>query len=174
MFENYGFGENFQQWISILYHHTESYVSNNDHQSLYFKLSRGIKQGCSTSTLLFLLPVDVSATILRDLVSVKGITINDTCIKLCKLADDMTLFLQDNNSVRIVIQTFEEFYRYAGLKLNKSKREAMIVYNDGSLCEYANLGIKWINRPFKALGTWFSLHFGENGFFKYQRKKRYY
>ena len=43
------------------------------------------------------------------------------CIKLCQLADDMTLFLRDNSSVYEAIQVFEEFYRYAGLKLNKSK-----------------------------------------------------
>ena len=67
----------------------------------------------------------------------------------------MTLFLQDNKSLRKVIQTFEEFYRYAGLKLNKSKTEAMKVYIDGSLCEGTNLGIQWINGPFKTLGTWF-------------------
>ena len=87
------------------------------------------------------MPAEVIATILRDLGSVRGLTVNDTCIKLYQLANDITLFLQDNKSVRIATQTFDEFYRYAVLKLSKSKTEAMIVYNDGSLCEDINLGI---------------------------------
>ena len=101
---------NFQRWISILYCDTENCVSNNGHQSTYFKLSRGIRQGCPISALLFLLPAEVIATILHSLTVVKGITINNTCIKLYQLADDRTLFLKDNRSVRSAIQTFEEFY----------------------------------------------------------------
>ena len=37
----------------------------------------------------------------------------------------------------------------------------MIVYNDGSLYEDKKIGISWINRPFKTLGTWFSLNSDE-------------
>ena len=116
------------------------------------------------------MPAEVIATILRDLGSVRGITVNDTCMKLYQLADDMTLFLQDNKSVRIAIQTFDEFYRYAVLKLSKSKTEAMIVCNDGSLCEDINLGILWINRPFKTLGTWLSLNSEEMIYLKIKEK----
>ena len=159
--KHYGFGVNFQRWISILYCDTESCVSNNGHQSSYFKLSRGIRQGCPISALLFLLPAEIIAIILRSSAFVKGINIDNTCIKLCQLADDMTLFLRDNKSVRSAIQIFEEFYRYAGLKLNKNKTEAMIIYNDGSLHEDKKLGINWINKPFKTLGTWFSLDSNE-------------
>ena len=43
------------------------------------------------------------------------------------------------------------------LKLNKGKTEAIINQNDGTLEHNLSLGIKWINRPFKTLGTWFSL-----------------
>ena len=73
----------------------------------------------------------------------------------------MTLFLTDMVSVKKSLQLFEEFYRYAGLKLNKNKTEAIIIYNDGSLISDASLGIKWVNKPFKTLGTWFSLNHEE-------------
>ena len=83
--------------------------------------------------------------------------INDTELKLCQLADDTTLFLLDNESVRNALQTFEEFYRYAGLKLNVHKTEATILYNDGTIIRDTKLGIKWNEDPFKTLGIWFSL-----------------
>ena len=57
----------------------------------------------------------------------------------------MTLFLSDNDSLRHVLNDFEEFYRYAGLKLNRSKTEAIIVYNDGTLFQDDSLGITWTN-----------------------------
>ena len=66
---------------------------------------------------------------------IHGIKINDTCIKLCQLADDMTLFVEDIDSIRHAFSVFEEFYRYAGLKLNKAKTEAIIIFNDGSLIQ---------------------------------------
>ena len=59
--------------------------------------------------------------------------------------------------VSCALQIFEEFYGYAGLKLNKSKTEATIIDDDGSLHSDYNLGIIWINKPFKTLGIWFAL-----------------
>ena len=112
---------NFQKWISTLYC-VESCITNNGHQSEYFKISRGIRQCGPLSALLFLLPADIVAIILHSLVNIQGIAVNHVCIKLCQLTDDMTLFLRDNSSVYEAIQVFEEFYRYAGLKLNKSKQ----------------------------------------------------
>ena len=69
----------------------------------------------------------------------------------------MTLFLNNNGSVSCALQIFEEFYHFAGLKLNKSKTEATIIYNNGSLHSDDNLGITWINKPFKTLDIWFAL-----------------
>ena len=135
----------------------ESCVTNNGHQSEYFKISRGIRQGCPHSALLFLLPAEIVAIIWRSLVNIKGIIMNHICIKLCQLADDMTLFLRDNSSVYEAIQVFEEFYRYAGLKLNKSKTIGIIVQNDGNLYEDEQLGICWTQNTFKTLRAHFSL-----------------
>ena len=147
----------FKKWILTLYYDIESCITNNGHQSEFFKLSRGIRQGCPLSALLFLLPAEIVATILRSLVNIKGIVVNNICIKLCQLADDMTLFLRDNSSVHEAIQDFEEFYRYAGLKLNKSKTIGIIVQNDGNLYEDEQLGISWTQNTFKTLGAHFSL-----------------
>ena len=50
------------------------------------------------------------------------------------------------------------FYRYVGLKLNKSKRVGIIVENDGYLYEDDNLGIRWTQNTFQTLGVHFSLN----------------
>ena len=56
----YGFGYNFKRWITILYNDSESCVANNGYTSSFFKLSRGIRQGCPISALLFLLVVEIN------------------------------------------------------------------------------------------------------------------
>ena len=159
--KHFGFGLNFQKWINIMYTNIQSCVANNGFQTPYFRLYRGIRQGCPLSALLFLMAAEVIATVIRSSDIIKGITVKDISIKLCQLADDMTLFLSNNSSVSFALQLFEEFYRYAGLKLNKSKTEATIVYNDGTLHADQKLGITWIDKPFRTLGIWFALDSSE-------------
>ena len=62
--KRFGFGEVFKTWISILYRDIESCVTNSGYQSDYFKIYRGIRQGCPLSALLFLLPAEVIAIII--------------------------------------------------------------------------------------------------------------
>ena len=156
--QHFGFGKNFFSWINILYKDIESFVRNNGHQSTFFKLFRGIRQGCPISPLVFLIPAELIGIIICNSSEVHGLTVNEKCIKLCQLANDMTLFLTDMPSVRKSLQLFEEFYRYAGLKLDKNKPEAIIIYNDGSMRSNVMLGIKRINKSFITLDAWFSLN----------------
>ena len=58
-----------------------------------------------------------------------------------------------------VLKSFEEFYKYAGLKQIKAKTEALIVYNDGALYEDKTLGISWIKHCFITLGTILTLNY---------------
>ena len=158
--QKYGFGKNFQKWIATLYSEIESCVSNNGHMSSFFKLSKGVRQGCPISALLFLLVVEVVAIILRHSEELTGIIVGQTEIRLCMFADDMTMFLYNLESVKVVMEIFEEFYRYAGLKLNKKKTEALALQSID--CTPNNLfGIKWIDCPFKTLGFWFSINYDE-------------
>ena len=86
------------------------------------------------------------------------------------IEDDMTLFLSDNQSILKALQSFEEFYKYAGLKLNKAKTEAIIVQNDGSMYEDTNLGISWIRNSFKTLGTYFTLNYKDTAILNINQK----
>ena len=52
---------NYQQWISVLYSDVESAVLNGGYSTNYFKVSRGVRQGCPLSPLLFVLGVELNA-----------------------------------------------------------------------------------------------------------------
>ena len=100
----------------MLYNNIESCVTNNEKASQFFKLYRGIRQGCCLSALLFLLVVEVLAIDLRSNESIKGITINNIEYKICQLADDTTLFSQDEQSVKLAFHRLDLFGQCSGLK----------------------------------------------------------
>ena len=115
----FGFGNNFTRWIEALYKNTESCVMNNGHSTGFFKLERGIRQGCPISALLFIIAIETFAIKLRNSTNIAGLVINGTEIKISQLADDTTLFLKDNNSIKNALELVNMFYKCSGLNINK-------------------------------------------------------
>ena len=61
----FGFGDYFRKWIKVLYNKISACCMNNGHASTNFALSRGIRQGCPVSALLFLLVAEILAIRIR-------------------------------------------------------------------------------------------------------------
>ena len=119
--EAYSFGNNFMKWIKILYTNIQSCVSNNGYLSQYFNLSRGIRQGCPISAMLFILVSETLAILLRENKSIQGIVVNNEEYKLCQLADDTTLIVANMKSILESISCLNLFYTHSGLKINLEK-----------------------------------------------------
>ena len=64
--EKFNFGPNFINMIKTCYTNIESCVKVNGYTSIYFNLSRGIKQGCPISTLLYVLVAETLAEAVRE------------------------------------------------------------------------------------------------------------
>ena len=95
----YNFGNYFISWVKILYNGIESCVTNNGKSSNFFKLERGIRQGCCLCALLFILVAEILAISVRADSSIKGIKVMNEVIKISQLADDTTLYLSDLESL---------------------------------------------------------------------------
>ena len=80
----FGFGPVIQNWIKILYTNVSSCVINNGFASAFFMLSKGIRQGCPLSALLFIITVEILAIEIRNNNNIKGITIGSQTIKISK------------------------------------------------------------------------------------------
>ena len=50
----FNFGDSIQQWVSTFYNNSESAVLNNGFCTNFFKLSRGVRQGCPSFVPLFI------------------------------------------------------------------------------------------------------------------------
>ncbi len=125
--EYFNFGENFKKWISIIYNQPTATVLNNGYSTKFFTISRGIRQGCPISALLFILTVEVLSINIKTNKYIKGISLNQKEIFISQLADDTTLFIKDLNSLEQVLSCLHHFQKCAGLKLNNDKTEAIIL-----------------------------------------------
>ena len=61
VFEKFGFGVNFLQWLETILNNRTSCVKNGGHISSFFKVNCGVKQGCPIAPLLFVLGAEILA-----------------------------------------------------------------------------------------------------------------
>jgi len=94
--------------------------------SNFFKLQRGVTQGCPLSPYLFILLVEILGKAIRANDSIKGISVNSTEIKISQYADDTTLILNGTQeSLSTALDTIDNFGIRSGLRLNDKKTEAL-------------------------------------------------
>ena len=159
MLSTLNFGQNYIRWIKLLYSNISSCVTNNGYISNYFTLTRGIRQGCPISALLFILVAEILAVNIWSDTLIKGINVNNVEFKIGQLADDTTLFLSNLQSLKQAIIKFNHFGAISGLRLNIDKTELVPLgdlHLDLSQITGDLLGIKITNGPFRTLGIWFT------------------
>ena len=148
---NFGFGEYFRKWIQIFYTNISAGAMNNGYCTEFFSVTRGIRQGCPISAYLFIIAAEILATEIRNNNSICGVTIKGKEIKIMQMADDTTIFVKDFVSLHRVLLIFELFSQMTGLRINKSKTEALKL---GKYKDYKKtpFGIKWNKNNIYSLG----------------------
>ncbi len=120
--EKFGFGSKFISWIHLLYHQPKAAVVTNKMVSQYFSLSRGTRQGCPLSPLLFILAIEPLSSVLRSSQSISGIKRRGVEYKVSLYADDLLLYITDPLScISEVVKILKEYGYFSGYKLNFSK-----------------------------------------------------
>ena len=150
----FNLGPIFISWVKTIYNQSEACVTNNGFSSPFFKLQRGVRQGCPLSAYLFIMVVELLAHKIRKSKNIRGIKIGETEIKLVQMADDTTMFVEDPDSLQNTFDLLKAFESYAGLRLNKAKTEAMWVGKNINNCQ-TPLNIKWVKQV-HSLGIYYS------------------
>ena len=127
--KRYGFGKMFIKRIKTLLNNQESCIINGGFTTKYFKLDKGTRQGDPISAYLFILVLEIVFNLIKQNKDIHGLTFFDHTFLYTAYADDTTFFLKDKESVKKVMNVFDTFSIYSGLKLNKSK------------CKIAGIGI---------------------------------
>ena len=149
--QHVNFGNIFINYIKTMYNDIQSTILNNGSTGSYFKLQRGVRQGCPLSAFLFILCLETLANKIRNDKNIKGIKLGNREIKISLLADDITLILADLDSVKNSLNVLKLFTKCAGLKINVEKTQAKHI---GSLitCDHYPHGLSWIKTPIETLG----------------------
>ena len=122
----FGFGDSVINWMNLFYGNVESYVLNNGWASNFFKIQRGVRQGCPLSPYLFVLSVETLAKAIRESKNIKSILVNQKEIKISQYADDTTLTLDGSKkSLEASLNVLDKFGDVSGLRLNDKKTEAL-------------------------------------------------
>lgn len=124
----FNFGESFRRWVKLFYTKIESCVTNNGFCSERFQLGRGVRQGDPLSPYLFILAAEILANALIYNENIKGIKIDNSEFLISQLADDTTLYLEnDELSFKTCITILDKFTLVSGLKINYTKTIAITI-----------------------------------------------
>ena len=153
----FNFGDIFIRWVEVLYKDSSLCIKNNGYLSDSFSVSRGIKQGCPLSALLFIIAVEIMALKMKSCKELKGYVIKhgdtEREVKICQYADDGILFLKNARQICLAINLIEEFGKHTGLNLNLKKTTGMYLgvnkLKEGNMNE-----IIITNKPLKCLGIY--------------------
>ena len=154
--EAFNFGPQLRQWISVLYNNISSCVLNNGFATKHFNLSRGVRQGCPLSGILFVIGVEILSNAIKGSKEIEGIQIDQNkSIKITQYADDTTVFVKNIRSVHRLFDLLRQFENCSGLRINQSKSEILWL---GSLRQRKDsiLNLKLSDETVYALGVYFS------------------
>ena len=153
-----GFGSCFIKWVSTLYKGANVKIILNGYLTEQIEINRGVRQGDPLSPLLYVLCVEVLASLIRSSSFITGFLLpgaKGVHFRVRQYADDTTTFVKNISSLTQLFNVISLYEKGSGAKLNRSKTEAMWLGAWRSR-EDQPLGLTWV-RKMKILGVWFGV-----------------
>ena len=141
--------------MKILYNNPMFQIKNNGWISKTSHMSRGIRQGCPISAILYLFVAEILAIKIRLNDQIEGFVCNNLPkeIKSVQHADDLTLALRNINAIGHAVETIDIFCKHAGYKINIDKTECILLGNLKGMYKNIN-GINVYTTVIKCLGIY--------------------
>ena len=149
-----GFGPSFIRWVELLYSDIRSSVIINGYASRSFKPSRGVRQGCPLSPLLYILTMEVLAVSIRANPAITGLRLRGSATPLPVLslyADDTSAITTSDAATVAVFDTYALFEAGTGSKLNLDKCKGLWLGSWRGRSD-APVPIDWTSLKLKVLG----------------------
>ena len=143
------------KWINIvkqIYRNTTAQIKLGRRLTQEIVLTKGLKQGCTLSPMLFNIYVDQALEVWYKKCDRMGFEIGDKTFHSLLFADDQVLFAQDGDDMEYMVRKIDEEYRKWGLNINYNKTEYMCIGKEVSNLVVNNEIIKKCD-SFKYLGS---------------------
>ncbi len=156
--EAFGFGTHFVSLVKLLYSDIYSMLRINGSLTRPFPVTRGIRQGCPLSGLLYSISIEPLLSMLRKQlcgIGVPGFP-EVAPVKLTAYADDVTVIIKSTDDVTKLISCLNKFQKATSSRINWDKCASLL------LGEWEDIGpphlpqqCKWAQDGFKVLGVFF-------------------
>uniref|UniRef100_A0A670J9A9 Reverse transcriptase domain-containing protein n=1 Tax=Podarcis muralis TaxID=64176 RepID=A0A670J9A9_PODMU len=151
-------GQEFLNGIKAIYTDQKARLIVNNVITEDIKISKGTRQGCPLSPLLFIVVLEVLLNAIRQNKQIKGVTVGSNEYKVKAYADDVVLTVEDpRESIKEILDEMEKFGSLAGFKLNKRKTKMIVKNMDQDKIEYLQQQTEIeVAKKVKYLGIWLS------------------
>ena len=122
--ETMGFGNEFRDWIDILYQDGRGQLKVNNTLGRKFAVKRGVRQGDPLSPLLYVLAIEGLAATIRKNKEITGVDIPGWTLNTLKVqmfADDTAIFLRNMSEIKEVRKVLKVFESASNAKVNWAK-----------------------------------------------------
>jgi hypothetical protein len=146
------FGPSFRSWVQLLYTGIFSRVLVNGYTSEAFGITRGVRQGCPLSPLLYILVAETISRAVQKDPAVDGFDLpGGQRVKLFQYADDTSVFVRSDHALFSLFSLFERYEKASGAKLNVVKSHGLLF---GFWRDRVNMPIhlNWCNDAIEVLG----------------------
>ena len=125
--EKMGVPPNLIDWIHLLYSNPNCSVIINNFIGRPIQVTRGIRQGCPLSPLLYSICAEGLTCLIRTNCSLKGIKapIGDQTVRLIQHADDTNLFVSQDTEFEVIQNILFTFCHGSGSDLNVQKTKGL-------------------------------------------------
>ncbi len=150
----FGFKKVFIDKLRVLYCDVESLLKVNGDLCAPFRVSRGIRQGCALSGMLYSLAIEPLLRKFR--VELKGVNIPncENAFKLSAYADDIVILIKEQRDVNKMTEILSEFTTVSSAKVNWKKSEAILFGKWPNGQPVLPVELKWSKDGFKYLGVY--------------------
>ena len=152
--QHFGFGNDFIDWIKIIYTDCSARVKVNGYFSSRIPIERGVRQGCPLSSLLYVLCIEVLSLEFQSNSSIVGFKYLFQEHKNNGYADDISIIFTEMPSLNEIFNVLKKFEKATNAKINISKTEGLWIGAWKNRTD-TPLGIKWVNTMVKNLGVFF-------------------
>ena len=151
----FGFGPKFINLAMVMFTEPLICASNNGFWSEFFEPTRGCRQGCTFSPIIFALTVEMLGIAIRQNDDIVGLKIGNVEIKAGQFADDLwTVTPPSQSNVNAILIELENFRKYTGLTINPEKCAVLRIgqHKNSEAKFYTLKKLFWSPKSIKVLG----------------------